>query len=166
MPVRDNKPKDQKLVSDKSRHEKVEGRLIELGVVAADYLRVKKEQDKLAKQVKEKNTKIKQLGEENADLFVKNGAHREVYAPLGDGVNEIFIQFQHKESVSLVSNAVDLIRQKLGKKADNYIMTVEVLHENALQAMRNAGLITDQDILDLTVSKSSESLIVKANKKK
>ena len=103
---------------------------------------------------------------ENTDLFDVNGNHLEINAPAGDGLNEVFIQLQRKKSVSTVDNVIDVLREKLGSAVDNYITTVEVLHENALESMFNNGLITKKDIDKLVVEKTSESLIVKLNKKK
>jgi len=45
-------------------------------------------------------------------------------------------------------------------------MIREVLHDNALEAMLNQGLITNEDILEWTSVKETESLIVKINKKR
>ena len=136
----------------------------ELAELWVNYVRLKNEGDKIAKEVTKQKGVIK-------DKFTHveydiNGKHKEIYAPAGDGLNEVFIQLQMRESVSAVSNVVDLVRQKLGDKADTFIMKVEVLHDTALEAMLNQGLITQKDILDWTTTKEVESLIVKVNKKR
>lgn len=138
--------------------------IYELAKKGANYVRLKKDETKLKKEIKTENEDIKKIVKENPSLYELNGKHKEVTAPLGDGVNEIFIQIQTRESISTVDNIVDLVKQKLGDKADNFIMQIEVLHSNALEAMLNQGLITEQDILDWTTTRETESLIVKANK--
>jgi len=141
-------------------------KIIELAKIGAKYLRIKREiKDKTA-EAKKENTLIKEAIKNDGIEFTVNGKHKELYAPLGDGVNEIFFQIQTAESVSMVDNVLDLVKKKLGDKADNFIMTVEVLHDNALEAMLNQGLITEQDVLEWTTTKSTERLIVKSNKKK
>lgn len=141
-------------------------KVIELAKTGAKYLRIKREiKDKTA-EAKKENDLIKKTIKEDSSMFIVNGKHKELYAPLGDGVNEIFFQIQTAESVSMVDNALDLVKKKLGDKADNFIMTVEVLHENALEAMLNQGLIDENDVLDWTTTKTTERLIVKPNKKK
>lgn len=129
------------------------------------YLSKKRDADALAKKIKAENAEIKSNFMDSG-LYEINGKHKELYLPAGDGMNEVFIQIQGKESVSMVDNIVDLVRKKAGKKADNFIMTVEVLHENALEAMLNQGLITEKDLEEWLVKNTSESLIVKLNKKK
>ena len=140
--------------------------LHELAKKGANYVRLKKDETKIKGEISKENTQIKAVINDNPTLFVLNGKHKEVTAPLGDGMNEVFFQIQKRESVSMVDNVVDLVKQKLGAKADNFIMKVEVLHENSLEAMKNQGLITDQDIIDWTSVKETESLIIKMNKVK
>lgn len=136
----------------------------ELAQKGANYIRLKKDEAKLKKDITTKNADIKKFVKSNPDLYEINGKHKEVTLPMGDGMNEIFIQIQIRESISTVDNIIDLVKKKLGNKANNFIMKVEVLHKDALTAMFNQGLITNQDILAWTNSKETESLIVKANK--
>jgi hypothetical protein len=99
-------------------------------------------------------------------VYELNGKHKELYAPLGDGVNEIFFQLQCRESVKTVPNIIELVRKKLGATAESYIMKVEVLHDTALQSLLNSNLITDADILEWTTTSETYALNVKVNKKK
>lgn len=137
--------------------------LHELAKKGANYVRLKKEETKIKGEIKKENDDIKNVIKSDIPYDV-NGKHKEVTAPLGDGMNEVFFQIQTRESISMVDNIVDLVRKKLGDKADTFIMKVEVLHENSLEAMKNQGLITDQDIIDWTSVKETESLVVKMNK--
>lgn len=116
------------------------------------------EQGKLKKEIKEIMT--------DPQVYEENGKHKEVTIPLGDGKNEIFVQVQVAESISTVDNIIGLIRKKLGAKAETYITTVEVLHNNALDNMYKSGLITEKDILDWTTTSESERLIVKTKESK
>ena len=142
-------------------------KLIELGKIGANYLRLKGDEKKMKAEITKENTALKSVVKESPELFETNGKHKEVYAPMGDGINEVFIQVQKRESIKMVDNVVQLVKDKLGEgSADNFIMTVEVLHDNALEAMKNQGLISDEDILEWTTIKETESLIVKANKKR
>jgi len=137
--------------------------LHELAKKGANYVRLKKEETNIKGSIKKENDEIKSIIKSDISYDI-NGKHKEVIAPLGDGMNEVFFQIQTKESISMVDNIVDLVRKKLGDKADTFIMKVEVLHENSLEAMKNQGLITDQDIIDWTSVKATESLVVKMNK--
>lgn len=143
----------------------VEAELLEFATLGANYVRLKKEETKLKADITKQNTIIKNKAEQSS-LFDMNGDHRELYAPLGDGLNEVFIQIQSRKSVSPVANIVQLVRDKLGDKADNFIMMKEVLHDTALEAMVNQGLITPQELLDWTTTNETKSLIVKVNKKR
>lgn len=98
---------------------------------------------------------------EDPEIYTKNGKHKEVTLPAGDGKTEYFVQVQVAESVSTVDNVIALLRGKLKEKAETYITTVEVLHPNALESAYNQGLITEMDILDWTTTKETERLIVK-----
>lgn len=129
------------------------------------YLSLKRKSDEIGEQISKEKDSIKKDFLES-HLYDKNGAHKEIYAPAGDGLNEVFIQIQARESISTVANIVDLVKQKLGTKADAFLMVTEVLHKDALEAMFNQGLITKKDIQDWTVSKATESFIVKLNKKR
>ena len=139
--------------------------LHELAKKGANYVRLKKDENKIKGEISKENAEIKQIIKSDIQYEI-NGKHKEITAPLGDGLNEVFFQIQTRESISMVDNIVDLVKSKLGKKADNFIMKVEVLHENSLEAMKNQGLITDQDIIDWTSVKETESLIIKMNKTK
>jgi len=140
--------------------------LNDLATKGAYYLRLKKDEKILSGKITVVNKEIKAAVKDNLSLFDVNGNHYEISAPMGDGMNEIFIQLQNRESVSTVSNIIALVREKLGDKAENFIMRAEVLHNNALDAMLNQGLITNDDILDWTHTKTVESLVIKANKMK
>ena len=144
----------------------IDKRLEDLALHGAVYLRLKNDATKLEKEVKKENEIIKAKAEECDDLMDVNGKHKEIYVPLGDGMNELFVQIQTRESVTVVDNIIQMVREKLGKKAENFIMTTEVLHESALEAMLNQGLISNADLLDWTSTKSTKSLIVKVNKKR
>lgn len=165
MPVRDGLKKESSLKADASRHEGTDDRLLQLAQQGANYLRLKKEDTKLAKEIKEQGDKIK-TAVDDPTLYSLNGKHKEIYAPLGDGMNEVFFQLQCRESVSTVPNIVELLRQKLGAKAEAYIMKVEVLHDSTLQSLLASGDITNDDILEWTTTKETYALSVKMNKKK
>lgn len=141
-----------------------EGKLEIIAQKGLHYLSLKREADGINGKIKKENAEIKNLVIDS-NIYDINGEHKEIYAPVGDGLNEIFVQVQKRTSVGYVDNIVDLVRQKLGAKADNFIMKVEVLHKDGLEAMFNQGLITKSDISDWTTQKESESLIVKLNKK-
>ena len=144
-----------------------EERLILLGQKGAIYAGLKTKEKALAKEIKDKNTDIKSFTEANMDLLDVNGNHREVTAPIGDGVNELFVQVQTRKSTKPVDNIVALIKEKLGEeKAKNYINVVEVVPDNSLEAMFNNGDITKEELIDWTVTKETKSLIVKVNPKK
>lgn len=130
---------------------------------AVEYAKLKKAETELKGEIAKKNGELK--GEfKSSGLGIMNGKHLEYNAPLGDGVNEVFIQIQNKESVSMVDNIIGLVREKLGEKAEKYIYTQEVIHDNALEAMFNSGLITEEDVASWTTIKTVESLVVKVNK--
>ena len=135
-----------------------------LALKGAEYLRLKKDEKKIKAEIARGNTSIKTLFKANLDITDKNGNHREIYAPLGDGINQIFIQLQNRQSISLVSNILDKVKDKLGAKASKYIQKIEVLQNGAVEAMLVNGEITEDDVLDWTTTKETESLIVKANK--
>lgn len=164
MPVREEMGR-KKLVADERAHDHVEPKLLSLALEGSKYLRFKKEEKTLKGHIDKLNKTIKASFDDES-LYVMNGTHKEIYAPLGDGVNEIFIQMQGRQSVKTVPNIIELIRAKLGKPAESYIMKVEVLHDTALQSMLNSGLITNQDILDWTTNSTTYALNVSANKKK
>lgn len=161
MPKRDN-TEVEKIVATKI--DVPEG-LMEIATLGANYVRLKKDETKLKAEITKQNGIIKDKVT-NSELYELNGKHKEVYAPLGDGMNEVFVQIQTRESVSTVDDIIARVRQKVGDKAENFIMVREVLHDNALEAMLNQGLITNDDILEWTSVKETESLIVKINKKR
>ena len=165
MPVRGEKPTEEKIVADKSVHEGVSPEVLELAGIGAEYLRLKKNEAKLKKDIEGKNKLIKEKLDK-PEVYDLNGKHKELYAPLGDGVNEIFFQLQCRESVKTVPNIIELVRKKLGATAESYIMKVEVLHDTALQSLLNSNLITDADILEWTTTSETYALNVKVNKKK
>lgn len=164
MPVRDgnNQPTETSRTGTTPKRD----RLVEIGQIGAMYLRLKKEEKDLSAKIAKENTKLKEISVKEVELFTPNGKHKELYAPLGDGINELFIQIQMRESISMDADIIAKVREKLGKKADNFIMITEVLHQNSLESMLNQGLITPQDILDWTSTRTTKSLIVKANKKR
>ena len=168
MPVRDESLVNKGMPADagNSGVKTKEDKLNELALLGVEYVRIKKDEKLLGEKVKTNNAIIKEKFLEYDDLYVINGNHKEIYAPLGDGMNELFLQLQGKESVSMVDDVIAQVRKKLGKKAEDYINKVEVIHPTALESMKNAGLLTDADILELTVTKKSESLIIKINKTK
>tara|TARA_Y100000034_G_scaffold29728_1_gene36172 strand:+ start:49412 stop:49882 length:471 start_codon:yes stop_codon:yes gene_type:complete len=134
--------------------------------IGAVYLRKKKDEKDVKSEIEKMKKELKGFFTKYPDLVKKNGKHLEIFADLGDNANEVFIQLQHRESVSTVDNIIDLVKAKLGKKADQYIRTVEVLHDNALESMLSNELIDEDDLLDWTKTKETKSLIVKANKAK
>lgn len=110
---------------------------------------------------KEKDNKeIKKLIAD-PEVHEVNGNHKEVTLDAGDGKTKYFVQLQVAESTSTVDNIVALMREKLGEKAENFIVTREMLTEKALESAYNQGLIKEKDILDWTVTKEVERLIVK-----
>lgn len=112
---------------------------------------------------KEKESYKKEIKEliVDEDIFVQNGKHKEIQLPAGDGRTEILVQLQVAESVSTVDNVIALMREKLGEKAEMFIRSVEMPHDNAIETMYNQGLITEQDVMDWTSTKETERLIVK-----
>lgn len=140
-------------------------KLAYLAQVGLSYLSLKAQATKIKTETDKKNKEIKEKLVES-ELFDVNGNHKELHVPAGDGLNEVFIQIQGKESVSMVNDVVAQVRAKLGKNAEAFIMKVEVLHSDALEAMHNQGLITDEDVEEWTEKKITESLIVKLNKRK
>lgn len=167
MPVRPtetnstNKAKPTKSLKDMGVDESV----LEIGIKAGAFLAVKKQQDALGKELDKSKVVIKDFMESDNPNLLVNGKHKEIYAPLGDGVNEAFIQLQTKESIKLVDNIIPVLRAKLGDKAETFIHTQEVLQAGALESLHKMGLLDDKDILDLTSVTETKSLIVKLNKK-
>ena len=82
MPVRDGLKKESGLKADATRHEGTDARLLDLAQQGANYLRLKKEDTKLAKEIKEQGDKIK-TAVDDPTLYNLNGKHKEIYAPLG-----------------------------------------------------------------------------------
>jgi len=164
MPVRKETSKEE-FKADPSKHDGVSENILELARIGAEYLRLKKDEAKLKKDLDGKNKDIKSKLD-NPEVYELNGKHKELYAPLGDGVNEIFFQLQCRESIKTVPNVIELIRKKLGATAESYIMKVEVLHETALQSLLNSQLITNDDLLEWTTTAETYALNVKVNKKR
>lgn len=157
MPIRD---------SNGSALPTTEDLQIQISQLGIQYAGKKKKIKDMEADAGKDKVKIMSFINEHTDLFDVNGNHLEINAPAGDGLNEVFIQLQRRKSVSTVDNVIDALREKLGSAVDNYITTVEVLHENALESMFDNGLITKKDIDKLVVEKTVESLVVKLNKKK
>lgn len=156
MPRRDDTPEIKQGNSRETSRSKREKLTLIAGNYSAIATEVKKlgaTQDKYKKEIKEYM--------EDPDIYEKNGNHKEVTLPAGDGKTEYFVQVQIAESVSAVDNIIGLMREKLGEKAENFITTVEVIHPNAIESMYNQGLITEKNVTDWTTTKQVERLIVK-----
>ena len=143
----------------------VDEEVLNIGLKAGEFLSVKKQQDNLGKTLEKHKVVIKDFMESDNPNILVNGKHKEIYAPMGDGTSEVFIQLQAKESVKVVDNIIPILRAKLGDKVETFIHKVEVLQTGTLESLYKMGLIDDKDILDLTSTTESKSLIVKLNKK-
>ena len=131
----------------------------------ANYLRLKKEESKVKKELGTLNKKIVELFRAS-DIGSLNGKHLEANLDLGDGLNVIFVQLQEKESVSMNSTVISDFREKIGEEAEMFILKVEQLQPNALANAFDMGLLTVDDVADMTTTKVSHALIVKPAKKK
>lgn len=99
----------------------------------------------------------------NPELLEQNGEHRETTV-LFSGVLEILVRMQKATSVRPTDDAIQVLRQKVGANLDKYLIVREELVDGALEALYNGGFITKQDVEDLMVVTSRESLIVKEAK--
>jgi hypothetical protein len=139
---------------------------IALGMAGAAYLSVKESEDALALKKKASRTEIERLLESPEIPLQMNGAHREITVQIPGTDVSIFFQKQHRESVCTVDNILDVIKNKLGDKADRFIVQIPTLASNALEQMLLEGLITNTDLEEWTVTKVSTALIVKEKDKK
>lgn len=139
--------------------------VIEIAQKGISYASKNKQKKDLEDKLKVEKASITDFIHEHSKIFDVNGNHLEITAPAGDGLNEVFVQLQKRESFGTVDNVIDALREKLGSVVDSYVTKVEVLHENALESMFNNGLITKTDVDKLITKKTSEVLIVKVNKK-
>ena len=131
-----------------------------LGTIGIAYYALGKEEKKIKASKDKHNKEIKGLMLEEG-LYTKNGKHREHLTPLGDGVNNLLIQIQVAETIKPVDNVIDILRNKLGEKAEAFITKVEVLNPDAFESMLKMKLIKESELLDLVTSSTMEKLIVK-----
>ena len=135
--------------------------------LAVEYLRYKKDEENAKKEKDKVKKKIVPEIKKPENHEKSPNGHLEADLPLGDGLNNVFIQLQKRVSVAPVANALELLEQKLGKEAiEPYVVTQRVLHPNALEQLYMKEKLTAEDIEELTVERESEALIVKANKRK
>jgi hypothetical protein len=106
---------------------------------------------------------LKKVIAEHPELLEQNGEHRETTV-LFSGMIEILVRMQKAVSAKTTDDAIQVLRNKLGANLDKYIIVREELVDGALEALYNGGYITRQDVEDLTVVTSRESLIVKEAK--
>jgi len=93
------------------------------------------------------------------------GNHREVVVEF-QNLMEILVRLQVAVSASYADDAIQWLRNKLGAEAETYIVKREELVPGAAEALYNAGKITEQEVSNMVVTKSTESLIVKEHGKK
>lgn len=120
--------------------------------------KTKKEDEKELKVYKEKIVTLLQ----DDEVGTPNGKHLECTVPMGDGKTNLFIQLQVAESVIMVDTIIPQLKEKLGEdELKPFIITKEVLHENALEQLYLSGKITALDVEELTITKETPRLIVK-----
>lgn len=125
------------------------------GVYTFSHAKIKEfttEKDKAGKTIKE-------LLQENPQVLAQVGEHREVVVNLG--TIPILVRLQKSESVKIVDNVIDSLRDKLGLAAEKYIVRTESLVPGALVDLFNGGLLSKEEVEELTTTLVTHSLIVK-----
>ena len=152
MPVRENPDAQERIAANR---EKMAG-------TAAHYLNQKGQEKTLKAGLDKTNKQIKDLFDECGPQ--DNGKHRELHVLLPDGKTSVLVQMQGRETVSLRSDALDHLRMKLGKDAEQWIESVEQVRPNALELLLMRGLIDATDMQAMTSTKRVESLVVQVDK--
>lgn len=134
--------------------------LRQLQEAGAGYLLLKAE-EKVLKAKLEKAKLILDGMMAKAPLVV-NGEHKEILIPTFDGKTSILFRDQVAQKVTVVDNAIDILRTKLESSVVDQFVTIKYeLHPNALDNLVKQGLIDALDLEDLVVTKVTHSLIVK-----
>ena len=126
---------------------------------ARNYFALKKEEKALKAKVEKTNKEIK-IFMADPEIYTKNGKHREYTTPMGDGKHNIVVQVQLAESIKPVDNLLDLVRAKLGDKAEQFVVKTESLVPNALESMLAMKLIKEKDVLEWVTSTTQERLTI------
>ncbi len=130
-----------------------------LSIQSTIYLDLKKREATVKKEIEKSATLIKSTFEQTD--FNSVGEHREIVVLAPDGKTKILIRDQVAVRASTVDNIIACVREKLGDKAENYILREEVLAPNALEQMLMAGDVTAEDLHRWVQEKKVHSLIVR-----
>lgn len=136
--------------------EKPTDKLVKSGII---YLDLKNKLTALTKERDKFNTMIKDALK--LVKLVPNGKHREILLPVPASDSKILFRIQVSEKVGHADNAVETLRNKLGKEAETWIVKTEMLHPSAIEQLYTMGKLTDEDVKELTTVGTTESLIVK-----
>lgn len=152
MPVRESSEDAERLTAAREK----------LAEKAAHYLNQKGQEKQLKAGLDKTNKEIKTLFDGCNPQA--NGKHRELLLRLPDGRTEVLVQMQGRESTMLRPDALDHLRMKMGKDAEQYIEKVEQLMPNALELLVMRGKLDADDLHIMTDTKRTESLIVQLAK--